>query len=309
MKPVRLTLLAVVTLSAIVFAQDPQQRVFRAGVQTVPIYATVVDSTGRLVPDLKQEDFEVMDNGKPSPITLFVAEVQPISVVLAIDTSGSMTLVLDDFVKQAAEAFVLRMMRADRGLIGAFDDKIRFGKEFTGERDELLRYLRTDVQFGNGTRLWDALYQSVALLKEETNRKVVLALSDGEDTSSKNADGNDVLSRAQDDHVMVYAIGMRNRYRGGPNGEWVTSRPDPFLRKLTAQTGGGNFDISKATELNTTFSRVADELHRQYLIGIAPAVLDGKLHKLELRVKAPGITARARQSYMATKDAPAPATR
>jgi VWFA-related protein len=263
----------------------------------------VVDATGRLVPDLKQEDFEVLDNGKVTPITLFVAEVQPISVVLAIDTSGSMTLVIDDFVKQAAEAFVLRMLPADRGLIVAFDDKIRFSPQFTSKRDELLRYLRVDVQYGNGTHLWDALSQSVAHLKDESSRKVVLVLSDGEDFGSHIADGNEVLSRAQDDHVMVYAIGMRNRYFNGA--QWTVSTPDPFLRKLTAQTGGGNFDISKATELNSTFTRVADELHRQYLIGIAPGVLDGKLHKLTVRVKPPGMTARARQSYMATKESPA----
>jgi Ca-activated chloride channel family protein len=303
MKAVGPTLIVVLALTVLAFAQDPQQRVFRGGVQTVPIYATVVDATGRLVPDLKQEDFDVLDNGKPTPITLFVAEVQPISVVLAIDTSGSMTLVIDDFVKQAAEAFVLRLLPADRGLIGAFDDKIRFSQQFTNKRDELLRYLRTDVQYGNGTRLWDALDESVAQLKDESSRKVVLVLSDGEDFGSRNADGNQVLSRATDDHVMVYAIGMRNRYFNGQ--QWTVSQPDPFLRKLTAQTGGGNFAISKATELNSTFSRVADELHRQYLIGIAPSVLDGKLHKLELRVKAPGMTARARQSYMATKESPA----
>jgi len=303
MKAAGPTLVAVLALTGLTFAQDPQQRVFRGGVQTVPIYSTVVDATGRLVPDLKQEDFEVLDNGKVTPITLFVAEVQPISVVLAIDTSGSMTLVIDDFVKQAAEAFVLRMLPADRGLIVAFDDKIRFSPQFTSKRDELLRYLRVDVQYGNGTHLWDALSQSVAHLKDESSRKVVLVLSDGEDFGSHIADGNEVLSRAQDDHVMVYAIGMRNRYFNGA--QWTVSTPDPFLRKLTAQTGGGNFDISKATELNSTFTRVADELHRQYLIGIAPGVLDGKLHKLTVRVKPPGMTARARQSYMATKESPA----
>lgn len=303
MKLLSLAIVAVAAAATVLVAQEPQ-RVFRGGVQTVPIYATVVDETGRLVPDLKQEDFDVLDNGKPTPITLFVTEIQPIAVVLAIDTSGSMTLVLDDFVKQAAEAFVLRLLPADRCLILAFDDKIRGMKAFSNNRDELVRYLRTDVQYGDGTRLWDGLYQSVALLKTESSRKVVLALSDGEDTSSR-LGGNDVLNSAQDDHTMVYAIGMRNRYRGGPNGQFVISRPDPFLKKLTAQTGGGHFDISKATELNTTFTRVADELHRQYLIGISPGTLDGKLHKLELRVKPPGMTARARQSYMATKESPA----
>lgn len=293
--------IAAVSVAAVAFtaAQEPQ-RVFRSGVQTVPIYATVVEASGRLVPDLTEADFEVFDNGKPTPITLFVKEVQPISVVTAIDTSASMTLVLD-FVKDAAETFVLRLLPKDRGVIVSFDDKVRHGKAFTSDRDDLVRYLRTEMMFGNSTRLWDALYQSAALLKDEASRKVVLVLSDGEDYGSQ-LDGEAVLSRAQDDHVMVYVIGMRNRYHNGQ--QWTNSRPDPFLRKLAEQTGGGHFEISASTELNSTFSRVADELHRQYLIGIAPSQLDGKLHKLDVRVKPPGMIARARKSYVATKQIP-----
>jgi Ca-activated chloride channel family protein len=293
-------LLAIVAATLAVSAQDPQQRVFRAGVQTVPIYATVLDANNRLVPDLKQEDFEVLDNGKVVPITQFVTEVQPIAVVIAIDTSGSMTLVIDDFVKAAAETFSLRLLPADRAMILSFDDKIQMSHGFTNNKDDLIRYLRTQMQWGNGTRLWDALDQSVALLKNEQTRKVVLVLSDGDDSGQSHVNGNEVLTRAQDDHVMVYVIGMHNRYFNGQ--QWTVSRPDGFLKKLTAQTGGGNFEISKGTELNSTFTRVADELHRQYLIGIEPAVLDGKVHKLEVRAKPPGMTARARQSYVANKN-------
>ena len=290
---------ALTTLVVAGRVQDPQQHVFKAGVQTVPIFATVLDATNRLVPDLKQEDFEILDNGKVVPITQFVTEVQPIAVVITIDTSGSMTLVLDDFVKEAAETFCLRLLPADRAMIVSFDDKIQMSSGFTNRRDDLVRYLRTQMQWGNGTRLWDALDRSVALLKNEQTRKVVLVLSDGDDTSSS-LKGAEVLSRAQDQDVMVYVIGMHNRYFNGQ--QWTVSRPDSFLKKLTAQTGGGNFEISKGTELNSTFTRVADELHRQYLISIEPAVLDGKVHKLEVRVKPPGMTARARQSYVATKN-------
>jgi len=297
MQRILLALVAVAALTALAVAQEPQ-RMFRGGVQTVPIYATVVDAAGRLVPDLKQEDFEVLDNGKPTPITLFVAETQPISVVTAIDTSGSMTLVLD-LVKDAAEAFVLRLLPKDRGMIATFDDQERFSPGFTSSRDDLVRYLRTEVRYGNSTHLWDALYTSTTKLKDETNRKVVLVLSDGEDFGS-DMDGEAVLARAREEHVMVYVIGMRNRYFNGQ--QWTVSRPDAFLRKLTAQTGGGHFEISKTTELNSTFSRVADELHRQYLIGISPTQLDGKLHNLEVRARPPGMTTRARKNYLATKE-------
>jgi Ca-activated chloride channel homolog len=292
---------AVAVLTSVVFAQDPpQQKMFRGGVQTVPIYATVLDSNGRLVPDLKEQDFEVLDNAKVTPITLFVAEMQPIAVVTALDMSGSMILAMDR-AKDAAEAFLLRLQAKDRAILASFDDKVIFSQRFTSSRDELIRYLRTDLQYGNGTRLWDALYQSVGLLKDEPERKVVLVLSDGEDSASKLADGDAVLSAAQDNHVMIYVIGIRNRYRGGPNGQWVISRPDPYLRKLTAETGGGNFEVTEAADLNATFTRVADELHRQYLIGISPGTLDGKLHKIDVRVKVPGMSVRARKSYQASK--------
>src|SRR6187402_1721221 len=292
MTKVALTALATTLLATVALAD---QQVFRSTVQTVPIYATVLDSSGRLVPDLKQEDFEVFDNNKPAVITSFAAEVQPIAVVVALDTSGSMTLVLD-LVKSAAEAFVLRLLPADRARIVSFDDKIRWSPNFTSDRDKLIEHLRMGIQYGNGTRLWDAMYESVSVLKEEETRKVVLVLSDGEDYGSR-LGGNDVLTKAQDDHVMVYTIGLRNRYFNGA--QWVTSQPDRTLKKMSAQTGGGWFELSRTTELNSTFSKIADELHRQYLLAISPTTNDGKPHVLNVRVKTPGMTARARQSYIA----------
>jgi len=300
MKRPILAVLTCVLAAPLGLAQQQQEPVFRGGVQTVPIYATVLDRSGRLVPDLTRDDFEILDDGKPQAITFFQAEVQPISVVVPIDTSGSMTLVLD-LVKNAAEAFVLRLLPHDRARIGAFDDKVKLSEEFTSNRDDLVRYLRTEMQFGNGTRLWDALDLSIAALANETSRKVVLVLSDGDDTASRIGD-DAILARAQDLDVMVYAIGMRNRYRGGPNGAMVESRPDRGLRKLTEQTGGGYFELTRTTELNSTFTRIADELHRQYVMGFSPTLLDGKVHKLEIRVKVPGMTARARRSYVANRE-------
>ena len=291
--------------AASLVAQEPP-KMFRSSVQTVPIYATVIDGNGRLMVDLKEEDFQVFDNGKPTPITTFDTTVQPIAVVAALDMSGSMINAIDR-AKDAAEAFILRLLPKDRAKLASFDDKIVMSQIFSSDRDELIRFLRTGLQYGNGTRLWDAVDRAVATLKDEPERKVVLVLSDGEDSGSR-MDKDDVLARAQESHVMVYAIGIRNRYRGGPYGEFVISQPDRFLKKLTAETGGGNFEVVQTADLNTTFTRVADELHRQYLIGIAPGTLDGKVHKLDVKVKVPGMTVRARQSYIANKPStPAPA--
>jgi len=296
MRKVAVILLTTIALSTLAFAQR-QQGPFRSSVQTVPIYATVVDANGRLVPDLVEKDFEVFDENKPAPLTNFVAEVQPISVVTALDLSGSMTGVIDR-VKDAAETFILRLLPADRARIVSFDDVVRWSPEFTSSRDALVRYIRTELQFGNGTRLWDALYESVGTLKNEPLRKVIVVLSDGADMGSKMAGDGEVLASAQDSDVMVYVVGIRNAYRGGIGGSMIVSKPDGNLKRITEHTGGGFFELTKAAELNQTFTRVADELHRQYLLAIT-AASDGKTHRIEVRSKQPGMTVRARKTYQA----------
>ena len=279
-------------------AAQQQPTVSNPGAQRVPIYATVRDGGGRSVPNLKQEDFEVLDHGKPTPITAFVSETAPISMVVALDMSGSMVNAMDR-TKAAAEAFLRRLRPVDRAIVASFNDGITMSPGFTSNQGDLIRFVQTGLGYGNGTRLWDAIDQCVAVLKPEAARKVVLVLSDGEDTSSRTRD-SDVLNRAQDSHVMVYAVGIRNRYRGGPAGEWVTTRPDPFLKKLTSETGGDNLEVGETADLNAAFTGVLDELQSQYAIGIAP-VADGKAHKIEVRVKAPGATVRARKNYKAAK--------
>jgi Ca-activated chloride channel family protein len=280
----------------VVRGQDRQEPKFRSGTQTVPLYVTVVDTTRRLVPDLTQDDFEVFDNGKPQAITLFDNEVRPITAVVMLDTSGSMTLALD-LVKKGAEQFLIRLLPDDRARVGAFNDKIEFHPEnaFTGDRDELIAALK-ELDFGYPTRLYDAVDQSMDKLEVVDGRKVVVVFTDGDDTASKAGQG-DVLDRARLLEMMVYAIGLESDYFNGV--QRVRTRPDRGLRKLAEETGGGFFELKKTDELNATFTRVAQELHSQYVLGFSPEKLDGKVHKLEVRVKRPGMTARARRSYVA----------
>ncbi len=286
--------LSAAALLALPLTLGAQQGTFRAGVQTVPIYATVIDKTGRLVADLTKQDFEVYDNGKKQDLSVFKSDVQPVSVVVMLDTSGSMTANLE-LLKSAAEKFVIRLLPDDRGRIGSFSDKIELSPEFTSDRDALVNYLHEDIDFGNPTRLWDAAYVSMDALASETNRRVVLLFTDGDDTDSRQHSFGDVLRRAQAQSYMVYGIGLRSHVMG------TTSRPDPGLKKLATETGGGYFELKTTDELNSTFSRVADELHRQYVLGFTPTVLDGKVHKLNVVVTRPGMAARARQSYVADK--------
>jgi Ca-activated chloride channel family protein len=277
--------------------QDPQSK-FKVSTNQVALYVTVTDTTKRLVPDLVEDDFEVYDNGKLQTVTAFDNRPLPITVVVMLDTSGSMTLALD-LVKSAAEQFLIRMMPEDQGMVGSFNDKIQFLPEgFTNNRDELIRSLR-DLDFGYPTRLYDAVNQSMAQLKGIPGRRVVLVFTDGDDNASKFGSG-DVTDRGRSEDVMVYSIGLENKYFNGQS--WTISSPDRGLKRLSEETGGGFFLLKKTDELSTTFTRIAQELHSQYVLGFSPQTPDGKVHKLEIRLKKPGMTARARKSYVAPSE-------
>ena len=202
----------------------------------------------RLVPNLTLEDFEVLDNTKPQPINVFENEPTPITTVVMIDTSGSMTASLE-LVKDGAEQFLLPLLPEDKAQVGEFSDKIKCHPgQFIENRDRLVYLLKNDLDFGYPTRLWDAVDESVDKLEPETGRR---------------------------------------------------SQPDRGLKKLAEDTGGGYFELKRTADLNETFTRVAQELHSQYVLGSSPETLDGKVHKLDVRVKKAGMTARARKTYVA----------
>ncbi len=274
-----------------------QQATFKSGTSIVAVLSTVTDPQGRLVPSLDRDQFTILDNGKPQEITFFQNETQPFTVVVMLDFSFSMNAHLD-LLKAATEQFLIRMLPDDKGQVGAFSDKIEFSGTFTSDRDDLIGALK-DLQFGNPTRLYDAIDASIDMLEEVPGRKIVLVFTDGDDTASRKGQG-DVLDKAREQEVMIYAIGLEAEFFNGQRMQ--RSRPDRGLRKLAGETGGGYFELKKTDDLAPTFTRVAQELHSLYALGFTPTVFDGKEHKLEVRVKTPGAAARARRSYIASED-------
>jgi Ca-activated chloride channel homolog len=277
-------------LSMALHAQPPT---FKTGTQVVSIFATVTDAQKRLVPDLTKDDFTIFDNDKPQPVVYFDASIRPINVVVMLDTSGSMTLTID-LLKQAAEQFLLRLLPEDQARVGAFNDKIQFNARWSNDRDQLITDAK-NLDYGNGTRLWDAVGASLDELKQIDGRKVVLVFTDGDDTESKTRLGT-IIDRARAEEVMIYAIGLASKFMG------TTTKPDAGLRKIADETGGGYFELKRATDLAPTFTKVAQELHSQYVIGFTPTALDNKVHKLAVKMKQPGMTAQARRSYLAAGD-------
>ncbi|HMC77924.1 MAG TPA: VWA domain-containing protein [Vicinamibacterales bacterium] len=294
MRRIAATLLAIVL--ALTASAAAQKQTIKVATDSVAVYVTVTDAEKRLVPDLVLEDFEILDNAKPVTINVFENKPVPISTVVMLDTSGSITASLG-FVKEGAEQFLLRLLPDDKAQVGEFSDKIKFHPgNFIDDRDRLIYLLKNELDFGYPTRLWDAVDQSIVQLLTIDGRKVVVVFTDGDDTASKLGVGK-VMDHAREKDVMVYAVGLETEYFNGQSR--VRSSPDRSLKKLAEDTGGGFFLLKKTADLGETFTRVAQELHSQYVLGFSPETSDGKIHKLEVRVKKAGMNARARKTYMA----------
>lgn len=283
-------------IAGTVAALVPQQPTFKAGTRTVPVYATVFDSDNRLVTGLEQADFEVYDNGKKQAVTIFDNKPVPFSAALTLDSSISMEMNLP-FMQEAAVQFVIRLSPEDRCIVGFFNSKIQFSPSLTNDRDSLVSYIRNDMQRGNSTRLWDGVDAAMDQLAEVAGRRVVVVLTDGDDLGASSHTYGGVLERAQREDVMIYTIGIESYYHNGER--WTLSRPGGSFRRLAAETGGGFFLLKKSAELNSTFTGVIQELRSQYVLGFSPQTLDGKNHKLEVKLTKPGLKARARASYLA----------
>ena len=302
--------------------QEPA--LFRGSASLVSIYATVVDPEHRLVTNLTEDDFEVYDDGKLQPIALFSNELQPISVVMMLDRSGSMENHFD-LIRDGAMEFVKKMRPDDRARIGSFANDIRLGPaDFTGDRAALTDVLRHDLQPVGASPVWTSIDRSVAALQTRQGRRVVLIFTDGHDDATPSRATTllkDVRQRIRLNEVMIYAIGFAvEAWQQVSTGGWSSPMPgaipsagsrsgvafakrpkppDPALKELAEESGGGYFEMNPQDDLGATFARVAEELHRQYWIGFRPAQLDGKTHEITVRVKRAGVRVRARKSYEA----------
>jgi Ca-activated chloride channel family protein len=235
-------------------------------------------------------------------ITTFSNDVLPFTAVMMLDMSNSI-LPAYFVVRESAIRFVQSLRPADRLRIGTFGREVAVSPLLTNDADILTRVIEEEVWPLGPTPLWRAMTAAMDSLEKEPGRRVILVLSDGLDSGSmgncapqvrdwRGAIGpcpgrGDVLKQAQAGEFMVYAIGIPG------------TSVDGGLVGVVEETGGGHFDLKGDIDLNATFARVADELRHQYVLGFSPSALDGKTHKLEVRPIRQGMTARARQSYVA----------
>jgi Ca-activated chloride channel family protein len=292
-----------------------QQPTFRGRGDSVRVFVTVTDRDGRLVTTLSQSDFEVRDEGRPQPITLFDNTPQPIRLVVMLDVSGSMEGNLP-LLRAGAEQLFARLRPDDEARVGTFGREIVISPTFTRDAAALRRALPDTVAPDAPTPLWRAIDEAMDAFGDDGSeaRRVVLVLSDGKDSGpisfrERYVSQVEIIDRSRDDDVMVYGIGMRSRSSrppgigpGGLQAALMADLPDPGLALVAEQTGGGYTEIRFGQDLGAAFAHVADELHSQYLLGFAPPKRDGKVHDIDVRVATRGLKPRARRSYVAPRD-------
>ncbi len=281
------------------------QEAIKVDVDLVNVLCSVYDKRGMLVKDLKQEDFEVREDGKPQQIRYFARETNlPLTLALLVDLSGSVKRFVDA-EKDTAARFVRDVLRPeDQALLVGFGSTLILWQDFTSSAAMLeaaldrmravpFRGLPVEGQSMPGTLLYDGIYRVAAdKLSSVAGRKVMVIISDGLDNGSPTT-LESAVGIIQSTNTIVYGICYEGPFPGCS-----------YLNNLSEPTGGRQFKIGPKTSLAEVFQTIEDEVRSQYALGyvLLNRSRDGKFRKLEVRVRRPGLRARARKGYFAMKD-------
>jgi len=260
-------------------------------VDRVILWVTATDEDGNLITDLSRDDFEVFENDRKQNLIDFYREDRPITMAILLDTSGSMQEKIKE-VHRAAGAFVETLREEDRSLIIDFDDKVFLIQDLTSDHAALKEAIESTEPLG-ATAIYDALHASYRKIGQIDGRKVVILLSDGDDTASQFGFDR-VLEEAKTNNTMIFSIGLG--IEGG------SPRRD-VLKEFSEVTGGRYFYVKKAGQLGDTYQRIAEELRAQYYLTYSTTneAWDGHWIGIRVESKRPGVKIRARRGYFAVR--------
>ena len=229
----------------------PQQQIFRSTADVVPLFVTATDKAGRLVTDLKRDEVQVLDNGKPQPLVVFDRTPQPIRLIVLLDISGSLADRLP-LLRLATEALVSRLGAEDLARVGTFGKEIAISPAFTRDAAALVGWLPSGVEPDQPTPLWHAVDKALSeFTGAPPGRRVVLVLSDSKDSGplkfgQRFLSPIEVTDRAQREDVMVYGVGVYTSLGAAMRSGAQTIQevmqatyPDPGLGNVARDTGGG----------------------------------------------------------------------
>lgn len=308
---------------------------FKTGVNVVNVLATVRNGKGEIVRDLTVNDFSLEEDGRPQTIRYFARESNlPLTIGLLIDVSGSQWRVLPE-ERRASRTFLRQVLREnkDSAFLIQFARDVELIKDLTSSRPQLEVALETISEPGlrrprpappggggaprrrfGGTALHDAVYLACdEILKKQSGRKAVIALSDGIDNSSK-VGLEEAVESAQRSDTLVYSILFADRAgpgfaRGPGYGRRVGRRRIPsvsrmdgkgILERISRETGGSFFEVSGKRPLEDIYKRIDEELRNQYSLGYTSERPGGAgYRRIRVTTKAKGLTVQARDGYYA----------
>ena len=307
-------------------APPPDQQpvaTFKLNVNLVDLFFTVRDKKGELVPHLTKNECTISEDKVPQTIKTFVAETDlPLTLGIMLDTSGSQERVLP-LEQQAGAQFLQQVLRSkDEAFLVSFDVNVDLLQDFTNSPHELAHAMnkaQINTAGGNGggipglgggpvptvgdpkgTLLYDAIYlASTEKLNQETGRKAMIILTDGEDEGSRTK-LDAAVAAAERNNVIVYVILIADR-----EGYWMQGMGYygyGAAKKIAEETGGRLIDVgNNGQKLQAAFSEIEDELRTQYVATYTPSntKLDGTFRHIGLQC-GEGVKVQVRRGYFAT---------
>jgi VWFA-related protein len=307
-------------------ATDDDSISLEASLVEVPV--VVADRAGRYVPNLREQDFALYEDGRPQRIAYLRSDRVPIHVALVLDTSSSTRDSLDD-IQDAAVDFLPQLHQDDQVMVLSFDGDLHVEQEFTNDRRRLERAIR-HTETRRGTKLYDAVIFAVAeRMRGVEGRKAVVLLSDGDDTRS-DASSDEAINVTVESDVAVY--GIRYPHSGGrsvlglpvpggnkkgprfprlpgipkiPGVNWPlvsnwTGRGGDFMEVVTRESGGRLYEAQSVGDMRALFAAVAEELRHVYVLGYAPSnpLANGGFRSITVQVPSnPDLVVRHRMGY------------
>ncbi|MGA7413799.1 MAG: VWA domain-containing protein [Bryobacteraceae bacterium] len=300
-------------LVAPIVANSQERPSFQAEAKLVNITASVRSTSGQIIGDLTQDDFEILDDGVPQTIRFFAREAElPLSLGLIIDASGSQDRFIKQHDRDVAKFLETALRPKDDVFAVCFGNHLRLVSDGDTSASSIIDHLKIfdkdPKRFPEigphedrdlGTALYDAVYYSVQekLAKPGQRRRAILLFSDGEENSSAN-DLLDTIEAAQNADTLVYSIRYTQMEHGRLNAR--NRYGIHVMHHLATLTGGGDFDALH-TNLAVVFDQIAAELRSLYEIGYVPSNShpDGTFHKVEIHCKRPDAVIRSRSGYYA----------
>jgi Ca-activated chloride channel family protein len=290
--------------------EEPQQKddtPIRIGIDLVLLDVTVLDPSNKPVMDLKKDEFAVTEDKVQQKIEYFSREQVPVSLVFAIDTSGSMRPKLEAVVKSSTN-LVKESRPGDEMAVIEFKDQPELLEEFTGDVNDVIDTLNGLVA-SRQTAMLDALYLAADYASKDgkNRRKAVLVVTDGLDNDSYYK-FSEVVTHLREIDVQIYLIGFisdldkdSGLFKKSPK-----EKAEGLLTKLAEETGGKAFFPKELSEIHAIAQQISTDLRTQYSIGYYPtnSNKDGSFRAVKVQVNSGNrrLVARTRNGYTAPRE-------